>query len=102
MNQGGLLGEMPHSYPGPLRGIVINSYVANTPTRPFPFIEDASMMVLADVLTIRPTVALKRVPVMQPVGENDGSFWIPRPTRRDILKNTPIALLGPVTRTAIT
>lgn len=98
MKQGGLIGEVKRLYPGPRRGVVINSYVANSPNRSIPNVADGSLMVLVDVMLIAPQAALKRVPVMQHVGEGDGSLWIPKPTTRDILKNTPIAMIGPMSR----
>lgn len=101
MEQAGLWGAPNRRYPGLRRGIVINSYVANSPDRTFANVEDGSLMILADVLLIAPQVALKRVPVMQRIGEVDGEPWIPKPTTRDILKNTPVAMLGPVSRTGV-
>ena len=88
-------------YSGPRRAIVINTYVANTPTRTLPFVADGSRMILCDVLCVSPIAALMRVPVMQHVSEGDAAPWIPKPTTRDILKNTPIAMLGPITRTGV-
>jgi hypothetical protein len=98
MSQIGLQWGTWRGYPGPRRGIVINSYVANSPNRTFPNVEDGSLMVYVDVLLIAPQIPLKRVPVMQRVGEVNAEPWIPKPTTRDILKNTPIAMLGPITR----
>jgi hypothetical protein len=96
MDQAGLLGEPRFRYPGIRRAIVISTYVATTPTRSLPYVADGSRMIVCDILFVDPQASAFRVPVAQRVSEGNAEPWIPRPTTRDILRNTPVSIFGPV------